>query len=176
MPSAQRVVWAKFRISVVILVALTILGTISYLLTGGTLLESKSTLYLYLADTTGVGPGSPVRVNGIDVGKVQSVVLSGSSNPDRVVKVTMIVESVRLSNITADSTAQIASETAIGDKFVAISSGSSAGHIQPNGEIPLKPPSELLKKLQTSRGVDSPIEQFQQQVEAIAAVIADIEQ
>jgi phospholipid/cholesterol/gamma-HCH transport system substrate-binding protein len=114
-----------------------------------------------------VGTGSPVRVNGIGVGKVQSVLLSGSTNPDRVVKVTMTVERERLSNITADSTAQIASETAIGDKFVAISSGSSAGHIQPNGEIPLKSSSELLKTLD--------IGQFQKQVDAIDAVIADIE-
>jgi phospholipid/cholesterol/gamma-HCH transport system substrate-binding protein len=167
MPSAQRVLWAKFRVSAVILVALGILGTIGFLLTGGTLFESKTTLYLYLSDATGVGPESPVRVNGIGVGKVQSVLLSGSTNPDRVVKVTMTVERERLSNITADSTAQIASETAIGDKFVAISSGSSAGHIQPNGEIPLKSSSELLKTLD--------IEQFQKQVDAIDAVIGDIE-
>src|SRR5450432_1776188 len=151
MPSAQRVLWAKFRVSAVILVALAILGTISYLLTGGTVFESKTTLYLYLSDVTGVGPGSPVRVNGIGVGKVRSVNLSGSTNPDRIIKVTMGVERERLLNITSDSTAQIESETAIGDKFVAISSGSSASHIQPIGE-------------------------FQKQVDAIDAVIADIEQ
>jgi len=177
MPSAQRVLWAKFRVSAVILVALAILGTISYLLTGGTVFESKTTLYLYLSDVTGVGPGSPVRVNGIGVGKVRSVNLSGSTNPDRIIKVTMGVERERLLNITSDSTAQIESETAIGDKFVAISSGSSASHIQPNGEIPLKPPSELLKSLQSNGdSVDSPIGQFQKQVDAIDAVIADIEQ
>jgi phospholipid/cholesterol/gamma-HCH transport system substrate-binding protein len=176
MPSAQRVVWAKFRVSAVVLVALAILGTISYLLTGGTLLESTVTLYLYLPDATGVGSGTPVQVNGIGVGKVRSVTLSGSTNPDRVVKVTMTVERQRLSNITTDSTAQIGSETAIGDKVVAISSGTSAGHIQPNGEIPLKPPSELLKTLSNRDSVVSPIGQFQQQVDAIDAVIGDIEQ
>jgi phospholipid/cholesterol/gamma-HCH transport system substrate-binding protein len=168
MPSVQRVLWAKFRVSAVILVALTILGTISYLLTGGTLLESTVTLYLYLSDGTGLGSGTPVQVNGIGVGKVKSVILSGSTNPDRVVKVTMTVERQRLSNITADSTAQIGSETAIGDKVVAISSGTSAGHIQPNGEIPLQRSSELLKTLD--------IGQFQKQVDAIDAVIGDIEQ
>jgi phospholipid/cholesterol/gamma-HCH transport system substrate-binding protein len=177
MPSAQRVVWAKFRVSAVILVALAILGTIAYLLTGGTLLESTVTLYLYLADATGLSSGTPVEVNGIGVGKVQSVILSGSTNPDRVVKVTMTVERQRLSNITTDSTAQIASETAIGDKVVAISSGTSAGHIPPNGEIPMKPPSELLKTLESNRdSVVSPIGQFQKQVDAIDAVIGDIEQ
>ena len=168
MPSAERVIWAKFRVSAVILVALTILGTISFLLTGGTIFESKATLYLYLSDATGVASGTPVQVNGIGVGKVQSVVLSGSTDPNRVVKVTMTVERERLPTITSDSTAQIASETAIGDKIVAISSGSAAGHIQPNGEIPLNRSAELLKTLD--------IEQFQKQVDAIGAVIGDIEQ
>ncbi len=100
MPSAQRVAWAKVRVSAVVFVALAILGTIAYLLTGGTLLESTATLYLYVSDATGLGSGSPVRVNGIGVGKVQSVLLSGSTNPDRVVKITMIVERERLANIT----------------------------------------------------------------------------
>src|SRR5450432_1174607 len=172
MPSAQRVVWAKFRVSAVILVALAILATISYLLTGGTIFASTITLYLFLSDASGLGSGSPVRVNGIGVGKVQSVALSGSTNPARIVKVTMTVERDRLSNITADSTAQIASETAIGDQFVAISSGSSPSHIRPNGEIPLQAPSELFK---TDSSI-SPIGQFQKQVDAIDAVIGDIEQ
>jgi phospholipid/cholesterol/gamma-HCH transport system substrate-binding protein len=80
----------------------------------------------------------------------------------------LTVERQRLSSITADSTAQIASETMIGDKFVAISSGTSAGHIQPYGEIPLKRSPELLKTLD--------IGDFQKQVAAIDAVLADIEQ
>ena len=168
MPSAQRVAWAKVRVSAVVFVALAILGTIAYLLTGGTLLESTATLYLYVSDATGLGSGSPVRVNGIGVGKVQSVLLSGSTNPDRVVRITMIVERERLANITVDSTAQVASETAIGDKYVAISSGTSAGHVQPNGEVTLKRSSELLKTLD--------IGQFQKQVDGLDAVIGNIEQ
>src|SRR5438105_13246626 len=116
MPSAQRVAWAKLRVSAVGLVALAILSTILYLLTGDTLLEPKANLYLYIPDATGVASGSPVRVEGINVGKVESVGLSGSTNPDRIVKITMSIERKSLSSITADSTAQIASDTAIADK------------------------------------------------------------
>ena len=168
MPSAQRVTWAKFRVLTVTAVALLILGTIVYLLTGGTLLEPKASLYLYVPDATGVVAGSPVQVDGIGVGKVESVGLSGTSDPDRIVKLTLTVERNRLTTITADSTAQIASDTLVGDKYIAISSGTSPSHVQPKGEIPLKRQQDLLKTLD--------MEQFQKQVDALGAVIGDIEQ
>ena len=79
MPSPQQVNWAKFRACSVILAGLLILGTLSLLLTGGTLMQPKSVVYLYLPDATGVSAGSPVRVDGIGVGKVTLVELSGSA-------------------------------------------------------------------------------------------------
>src|ERR1035441_7132467 len=89
MPSARQVNWAKFRASAVIVAGLLIFGALSFLLTGGTLLEPKTQIYLYLPDATGVAPGSPVRVDGIGVGKVTLVELSGSNEPNRVVKIYM---------------------------------------------------------------------------------------
>src|ERR1017187_823319 len=147
MPSARQVNWAKSRVAVVSVAALAILAVLAYLLTGGTLLQERTALYLYIPDATGLGPGAPVRVDGIGVGKVRSVTLSGSNEPNRVVKVTMNVERDRLASIPDDSTAQIASETAIGDKFVDMSSGTSRHYIGPNAEIGFKGSSELLKTL-----------------------------
>src|ERR1041385_7674531 len=123
MPSAARVGWAKFRVFFVVVVALIILGTLAYLLTGGTILSEKTTLYLYIPDATGLGDGSPVRVNGIGVGTVDTVELSGSAQPNRVVKVSLRLERAKLSSIPVDSYAQLSTETLIGDKYVDITSG-----------------------------------------------------
>jgi phospholipid/cholesterol/gamma-HCH transport system substrate-binding protein len=168
MPSAERVAWAKFRVVVVSSVALLILGTIAYLLTGGTLFEAKSTVYLYLPDATSLQAGLPVRVNGIGVGKVALVGLSGSKDPNRMVKVTMTIERASLASIAVDSTAQVASDTAVGDKYVAITAGKLPDHVRPNGEIQYKGSPELLKT--------EDIAQFQKQVDAIDALFQDIEQ
>src|ERR1700693_1522886 len=111
MTSKRRVNWAKFRVSAVSIAGLAILGTVSVLLTGGTLFRPKTNLYLYLPDATGLDKGSPVRVDGIGVGKVGSVALSGSSDPNRIVKVTLIVERDWLPSIAEDSTAQTAADT-----------------------------------------------------------------
>lgn len=168
MPSARQVSWAKFRTSAVILAALLILGTLSFLLTGGTVLEPKTQIYLYLPDATGVSAGSPVRVDGIGVGKVSLVELSGSSEPTRVVKITMTIGRDRLASITEDSTAETVSDNIIGDKFVDVSSGTSARRLKPGGELRFKGSGDLMQRLDIS--------QFQQQMHVMEVLLDDIEQ
>ena len=168
MPSARYVRWAKFRVLNVCAAALIILSILAYLLGGGSLLTERATMYLYIPDATGLGPGAPVRVDGISVGKVRSVTLSGSDQPDRVVRVTMTMERQRLASIPADSTAQLASETMIGDKFVDISSGTSRHFVSPGGEIAFKGSPDLLK------GLD--LRQFEQRLKDVSTLLDDIEQ
>jgi phospholipid/cholesterol/gamma-HCH transport system substrate-binding protein len=168
MPSPRQVNWAKFRSSAVILAALLILGTLCFLLTGGTILEPKTVVYLYLPDATGVAAGSPVRVDGIGVGKVVLVELSGSNEPKRVVKVTMSIGRDRLVSITDDATAETISDTIIGDKFIAVTSGTGARHLMPGGEIQFKSSGDLMQRLD--------IAQFQQQMHLIEVLLDDIEQ
>jgi phospholipid/cholesterol/gamma-HCH transport system substrate-binding protein len=167
MPSARHIRWAKFRVLAVCVAALVILSILAYLLTGGSLLTERATMYLYIPDATGLGPGAPVRVDGIGVGKVRSVALSGSSQPDHVVRVTMTVERQRLASIPDDSTAQVASETMIGDKFVDISSGTSRHFVSPGGEIAFKGSPDLLK------GLD--LRQFEERLKVVSALLDDIE-
>jgi MlaD protein len=168
MPSPQQVNWAKFRSSAVILAALLILGTLAYLLTGGTFLEAKTEIYLYLPDATGVSPGSPVRVDGIGVGKVSLVELSDSNDPNRVVKVTMRVGRDHLEHITDDSTAETTSDTIIGDKFIDVTSGTGAKHLMPGGELKFKGAGDLMQRLDLA--------QFQQRLHVIELLLDDIEQ
>ena len=167
MPSVERVQWAKFRVAAVAVSALMILGTLVYLLTGGTLFEAKSTIYLYMPDAVGLLAGAPVRVSGFGVGKVESVRLTGSNIPDRVVRVTMSVDRDRLQNIPDDSTAQASSDNPVGDKFVDIDAGHSPNHIKPGGELLYKASPDLMKRLD--------IAQFEQRLREMDALISDIE-
>ena len=160
--------WAKFRASAVILAGLLILGTLAFLLTGGTILEPKTQIYLFLPDATGVAPGSPVRVDGIGVGKVILVELSGSNEANRVVKVTMSIGRDRLASITGDSTAETATDTIIGDKFIDVTSGTGASHLMPGGELQFKGSGDLMQRVD--------IAQFQKQMHLIEVLLDDIEQ
>jgi phospholipid/cholesterol/gamma-HCH transport system substrate-binding protein len=167
MPSAERVRWAKTRVASVCIAAVMILGTLCYLLTGGTLLEAKSTLYLYMPDAVGLVAGAPVRVDGIGVGKVASVALSGLNQPLRVVKVTLTVERDRLASIPDDSTAQASADTLVGDKFVDVSSGRSPSRIRAGGEITYKAEPELTKRVDVA--------ELENRLRAMDALLTDIE-
>ena len=168
MPSARRVNWAKFRVSVVCFAAAVILVVLFYLLTGGTLFEEKAALFLYLPDATGLDQGSPVRVDGIGVGKVRSVALSGSNQPDRVIRVVLTVARDYLASIPADSYAQLSSDSLIGDKFVDITSGRAAVSMRRDAELTFKAQADMMKSLD--------LVQFAQQLRVVDALITDIEQ
>lgn len=159
--------WARFRVTCVSVVALVILGVLAYLLTGGTLLEPKTKLYLYIPDATGLGPQSPVRVDGIGIGTVDSVNFSGSNDPQRIIRVEITIQKSRLTSITEDSKAQISNDTLVGDKFVDITTGTAPGHVPENGELTFKAQSDLM------RSVD--MVQIEQQLRIVDATLADIE-
>jgi phospholipid/cholesterol/gamma-HCH transport system substrate-binding protein len=168
MPSALHVRWAKFRVTVVSAVAVLILMVLVYLLTGGTLLEPKARIYLYINDATGLGPDSPVRVDGIGIGVVDWVKFSGSNDPARTIRVQMTIDRERLTSITDDSIAQISNDSFIGDKFVDITTGKEAGHVPENGELRFKAQPDLM------RSVD--LTDFDRQLRSVDDTLADIEQ
>lgn len=156
------------RVTVVAVAAAAILAALVYLLTGGTLLAEKATLYLYIDDATGVEPGSAVRVNGIGVGKVDHVALSGSDQPNRIIRLSLKVERDHLIDIPADSTAQISSAGVTGDKYVDVTQGHSPARIRAGNEITFKPAPELTKTLD--------VQQFAKQLRSMDATLTDIEQ
>jgi phospholipid/cholesterol/gamma-HCH transport system substrate-binding protein len=168
MPSAGHVKWAKFRVAAVCLAAATVLGTMVYLLTGGSLLEQRALIYLYIPDATGLEKGSPVRVDGIDVGKVSAVELTGSNRPDRIVRVTLAVTRDRLANFAIDSVAQLSADSLVGDQFVDVTSGTNAQAIRDGGELIYKVQPDLVKSLDLT--------QFTQQLRVVDAVLTDLEQ
>ena len=168
MPSARAVAWARFRVAVAAVVATAILSVVVYLLTGGTLLVEKATLYLYIPDATGLEPDSAVRVNGIGVGKVDAIALSDSNQPSRTIRVVMKIERSHLPDIPADSTAQISSEGVTGDKYVDVTQGRSPARIRAGMEIAYKSAPELMKTLD--------VQQFAQQLHSVDGTLTDIEQ
>jgi phospholipid/cholesterol/gamma-HCH transport system substrate-binding protein len=168
MPSIARVRWAKFRVAVLAVVSVVILCTLLYLLFGNVLLAPQAVVYLYINDASGIGGESRVRVDGIDVGHVSNVELSGSPQAGRTVKVTLLLYRDRLARIPADSVAQLSTDTVIGDKFVDVTSGTSPAALSPGAEITYKFQPELLRSLDLS--------EFTKELRVVDQTLADIEQ
>jgi phospholipid/cholesterol/gamma-HCH transport system substrate-binding protein len=136
MAAQKTVSWSQLRVGVTILVALTILGVLIFLLTGqGDIFVDNATLRTYMADSSGMATGAPVRLNGILIGNVKEIRLSDSGDPRRVVEFIMDVEERFLKEIPVDSVAGISAANLLGDKFINITKGTAQQTVRDGAEV-----------------------------------------
>jgi len=144
MPSPEEVAWAKFRVGAMIACAVGILSVLVYLLMGGAdaFLPSAS-VYAYLKDLAGIEKNSAVQFNGIHVGEVSKVALSGLKDPNKAVRVDLAIQNRYLDAIPADSTVAVTAENVLDDQFVNIIEGKSPQHLTSGAELRPAPPSAI---------------------------------
>ena len=104
-----------------------IVAVLVWLLTdgGAGLFAGKVDMKTYMPDATGLEVGAPVRLDGIQVGKVKNIAISGYLDTQRAVRVDLRVEETYLPKLPSDSQTSIGSDTLIGNKFIGIAAGKS---------------------------------------------------
>jgi phospholipid/cholesterol/gamma-HCH transport system substrate-binding protein len=163
MASRQRVEWAKLKTGILATVAMVIAGVLIFLLTGNTtLFERQALVRTFMADSAGMAQNAPVRLNGILVGHIKNVALSGSKDPKRTVEVDMALPEKYLEQIPVNSQAAISAANLLGDKYINITRGTDQKHVEDGGEIAslqsqdvpeiLAQSSSLLSQFQTILG------------------------
>jgi phospholipid/cholesterol/gamma-HCH transport system substrate-binding protein len=139
MPVSSKAKWSQLRVGIMAAVALAILGFLVFLLAGTTtLFKSTSDIYTYFDDSAAIAVAAQVTLNGITVGKVTHVDLSGSSQPGKIIKVQMQIEDSYLKSIPVDSQAVITAGNLLGTKYINIKKGRSPQSIARGGEVPSK--------------------------------------
>jgi phospholipid/cholesterol/gamma-HCH transport system substrate-binding protein len=113
-----------------------ILGVLIFLLTtSGNFLKPRAHLRFYLDDASGTSESAPVRLNGIPVGNVKHIRLSGDKDPQRAVQFELELQRKYLQDIPEDSVAAISASNLLGDKFVNITRGKSPKSVADGAEI-----------------------------------------
>ena len=136
MPSAQRVGWAKLRVGLMTIAALVIVGVLVFLMTGNKrLFAKKEKLYTYMDDAASVLPGAPVMLNGIEVGSISKVELTGETAPNRIIRMELEILDEALRQIPVDSEAALSAANLLGTKFLNIKKGRSQQIVKPGMEI-----------------------------------------
>ncbi len=137
MPSKERVNFAQFRVGILGLVALFFVVLLVFLLTGNTHPFRKEVeLHAYVSDAAALNAGAPVRINGIQAGKVTEVALSGSNDPQRIIKINFEVYQDMLKQLPDDSLASIGSDNLLGStKFLSIAKGKNQETLKPGATI-----------------------------------------
>src|ERR1035438_9494472 len=136
MASQARVHWAQLRTGILAASAMVLAGVLIFLLTGqSNFFGGDFHLLTYMEDSSGMVANDPVRVNGILVGYIGSIKLSGSRDPKRTVQIDMVIQNKFLDQIPEDSKSAVSSANLLGSKFVNITKGLHPKHVEPIGEI-----------------------------------------
>jgi phospholipid/cholesterol/gamma-HCH transport system substrate-binding protein len=134
----------EIKVGLLVLSALAVLA-IGILLIGqqSNLFRATNKYYVEYNNVAGLNAGNPVQLNGVDVGRVSSVVLPeepGELN----IRVWISVDRRYAPRIRQDSEARIKTLGLLGDKFIEIVSGSPEHPPIPDGgQIPTRPGTSL---------------------------------
>jgi phospholipid/cholesterol/gamma-HCH transport system substrate-binding protein len=133
---------AWIGVTVLISFAVMVVATLVYLLSGGgtELFQRRVTLRTYFSDGTGLEKKAVVEVDGIKVGRIDSVELSHSNEPTRVVRVNVSIARRYLSSIPVDSRTEITADNLLGDKYINIHRGRAGEFVKEGDELLAQPP------------------------------------
>lgn len=172
MPSPQRVAWAQLRVGIVAVVALILLAALVFLITGKTsFFEEKSVIYTYLSDSAAMPDGAEVRLNGIQIGKVRKVDLSGDPDKRKAIRVEMEIEQDRLRQIPTDSVAAIGAANVLGTKYINITRGEAATAMKAGGTVSALDTSTFEDVVASGYGVLESAKVMLQRIDGIVSVV-----
>jgi phospholipid/cholesterol/gamma-HCH transport system substrate-binding protein len=123
-PSAQTERQTALRVGIFMLLGIAVL-TFAVIMLGskGGLFSAKSDLYVYFGDINGLVVGAPVRLAGLDVGRVSKIEFADDLRK-REARVELSIQDRFLPRVRRDSRAFIDSKGLLGDKLVNITIGS----------------------------------------------------
>ncbi|HUO86944.1 MAG TPA: MlaD family protein [Thermoanaerobaculia bacterium] len=134
----------EIKVGLLVLSALAVLA-VGILLIGqqSNLFRATNEYYVEYNNVAGLTPGNPVQLNGVDVGRVSSVVLPEEPG-EMDIRVWLSVDRRYAPRIRQDSEARIKTLGLLGDKFIEIVSGSPEfPPIPDGGQIPTRAGTSL---------------------------------
>ena len=172
MPERSKIRWSQLRVGLVALAAIAITVTLIFLLTTSKgLLHHNVPLLTYMDDASAMQEGTPVRLNGITIGYVDS--LSLTNDPKRPVRFIMMVDERNLGDIPTDSTTDIAAANLLGDKFINITKGISKTHVKSGDVLQSVAPHDIPQLMNQMAGV---LQSFEGIVGRVDSLLAGVEQ
>ncbi len=173
MADRNKVRWSQLKVGVVSLVSFVIVFVLVFLLTSTSgLFQHNVVLRTYMDDASGIARGSIVRLNGISIGYLDEVHLTGSRDPRRAVQFDMMVHGDYLRDIPIDSVAAISAANLLGDKFINITRGQQQQTVKAGGELPSQEVQDIPELMAQSANL---LQSFQTIVNRVDSLLADVE-
>src|SRR6266581_3443414 len=141
MPQRRQLTWTELRVWLFVLVGLSVLAAGIFYVTGAGPLAPKYRIKTYLPDASQLARGAPVRLDGVEIGNVESISLvprTAGKPMDRKknIEIVMRIDRSYQHDILTDSVASPRTEGLLGNRYVTITRGFTGTLIPDNGVIP----------------------------------------
>jgi phospholipid/cholesterol/gamma-HCH transport system substrate-binding protein len=174
MADRTKVRWSQLKVGLVALAAMFIAAALIFLLTSRQgLFTSYSELRAYLSDASGLQVGTPVRLNGINIGYLDRLQLTNSSNPQQAVELVMQIRTRYLQDIPVNSIVRLLSSNLLGDKVLDITKGTTSQHVEANAVLPSFQTQDIPELM---AGMSNLLSSFQTIVNRVDNLMSGVEQ
>jgi phospholipid/cholesterol/gamma-HCH transport system substrate-binding protein len=141
MAQRKQLTWTELRVGLFVLVGLSVLAAGIFYVTGAGTIGPKYRLITYLPEVSGLANGAPVRLDGVEVGNVESIRLAPRvagkiRERNRNIEVVMRVGKHYENDILTDSAASLVTEGLLGNRYVNISLGITGVPLKDGQEVP----------------------------------------
>jgi phospholipid/cholesterol/gamma-HCH transport system substrate-binding protein len=128
MAQRKQLTWTELRVGLFVLVGLSVLAAGIFYVTGAGTIGPKYRLITYLPEVSGLASGAPVRLDGVEVGNVESIKLAPRipgkpREKNKNIEIVMRVGKHYENDILTDSAASLVTEGLLGNRYVNISLG-----------------------------------------------------
>jgi phospholipid/cholesterol/gamma-HCH transport system substrate-binding protein len=140
MASRKQLTWTELRVGLFVLVGLAIVAAGIFYVTSGPALGPKYGLRTYLPEASLLSNGAPVRLDGVEVGNVESIRLAPrgpniARDKNRNVEVIMRINRKYQDDILTDSVASLVTEGLLGNRYVEVTRGYTGTPLKDNDEV-----------------------------------------
>ncbi len=140
MAQRKQLTWTELRVGLFVLVGLSVLAAGIFYVTGAGTLGPKYRLVTYLPDVSGLANGAPVRLDGVEIGNVESIKIAPSTgnvarDRARNIEVVMRLAKKYQEYILTDSTVTLVTEGLLGNEYVEVSRGFTGSPLNEGAEV-----------------------------------------
>lgn len=141
MAQRKQLTWTELRVGLFVLVGLSVLAAGIFYVTGAGTIGPKYRLITYLPEVSGLASGAPVRLDGVEIGNVESIRLAPRTpgklrDRKRNIEIVMRVGKKYEDDIMTDSAASLVTEGLLGNRYVNISLGITGTPLKDGQEVP----------------------------------------
>ena len=141
MAQRKQLTWTELRVGLFVMVALLVIAVGIFYVTGAGFLGPKYRLRTYLPEVAGVTNGAPVRLDGVDIGNVETIRIVQRTpghipEKNRNIELIMRLDKRFQADILTDSTASLVTEGLLGNRYVNIARGFTGVALKENQEVP----------------------------------------